>query len=149
LEGLQLIFVELPKFKSSNFNEKKLTILWLRFLYEIKKGEEMINEDLIKELQSVPEIAQALELTKESAYTKAELASYDKYWDNISIEKTFIADAEAKGEARGEAKGELKKTESLVCNLKSKKNMDVNDIADVAEISVEQVIEILNKFGIF
>jgi predicted transposase/invertase (TIGR01784 family) len=32
LDGLQLVFVELPKFKTKNYTEKKLTILWLRYL---------------------------------------------------------------------------------------------------------------------
>ena len=31
IDGLQLIFVELPKFKTKNFKDKKLSILWLRF----------------------------------------------------------------------------------------------------------------------
>ena len=32
LEGLHLVFVELPKFKAKNLTEKKMQILWLRFL---------------------------------------------------------------------------------------------------------------------
>ena len=78
----------------------------LPFMSEIENGQEMIDEQLLKELNSVPEIAQALELTKESAYTKAELEAYDKYWDTIRTEKTLIADAEAKGEQIGMQKGE-------------------------------------------
>lgn len=31
IEGLQLIFIELPKFKPQNFSEKKMQVLWLRF----------------------------------------------------------------------------------------------------------------------
>ena len=35
LEGLHLVFVELPKFKSMNLDEKKMQVLWLRSLTEI------------------------------------------------------------------------------------------------------------------
>ena len=35
IKGLELIFVELPKFKTTTHWEKKLGILWLRFLNEI------------------------------------------------------------------------------------------------------------------
>ena len=54
----------------------------------------MLDKDLLDALNSVPEIAQALELSKESGYTKAELETYDKFWDTIRTEKTLIADAE-------------------------------------------------------
>ena len=35
LEGLHLVLVELPKFKAKNLTEKKMQVLWLRFLTEI------------------------------------------------------------------------------------------------------------------
>ena len=35
LEGLHLVFVELPKFKAMNLDEKKMQVLWLRSLTEI------------------------------------------------------------------------------------------------------------------
>ena len=92
IDGLQLLFVELSKFKTNNYQEKKLSVLWLRFLVELENMTEMIDEDLL----SIPEIKKAVELTKESYYTPAELEAYDKYWDNIRTEKAFIADAEAR-----------------------------------------------------
>ena len=35
IEGLQLVFIELPKFKPQTITEKKMQVLWLRFLTEI------------------------------------------------------------------------------------------------------------------
>lgn len=35
LEGLEFVFVELEKFKARNLSDRKLNILWLRFLTEI------------------------------------------------------------------------------------------------------------------
>ncbi|MFZ1749229.1 MAG: Rpn family recombination-promoting nuclease/putative transposase, partial [Saprospiraceae bacterium] len=65
LDGLQLIFIELPKFKSKTFTDKKIHILWLRYLSEIENNTKMIHKDLY----DIPEISEAIELTKASAYT--------------------------------------------------------------------------------
>lgn len=56
----------------------------------------------------------ALEYLKESAFTKEELESYDRYWDSISSERSLINEAEAKGIAEGELKGELKEKELVI-----------------------------------
>ena len=37
IDGLHLIFIELPKFKPHNYSEKKMQVLWLRFLTEISE----------------------------------------------------------------------------------------------------------------
>jgi hypothetical protein len=100
------------------------------------KNDLMIHEDLM----SVPEIAQAIGLTKESSYTRAELEAYDKYWDTISTEKTFIADAEARGEARGETR----KINSLVLNSYDN-GIEISFIAKITELSVEKVESILKE----
>ena len=108
LKGLELVFIELQKFIRNYKNEnsignKKINTLWLRFLAEIKNETEMISKDLLE----IPEIAKAVELTKESSFTKTELEVYDKYWDAISIQKSIVLDSEAKGRAEGKAEGEL------------------------------------------
>jgi predicted transposase/invertase (TIGR01784 family) len=154
IEGLQLVFVELPKFKTKNIEERKLTVLWLRYLSEIENGKEMIDDALLKELNSVPEIAQALELSKESAYTKTELEAYDKYWDTIRTERTLIADAEAKGKIEGEQIG-IQKGEQIgvqkekietVLSLNEDK-LPVHQIAKYVRLSEEEVITILREKG--
>lgn len=113
---------------------------------EIENGQEMINEQLLEELKSVPEIAQALELTKESAYSKAELEAYDKYWDTIRTEKTIIADAEAKGEQIGIQKGELKKEIEVILNGFDN-NISISILSNITQVSEEKVIKILKDFG--
>lgn len=147
IEGLQLIFVELPKFKPQNIGQKKLNVLWLRYLSEIKNGTEMMDEELLKELRSVPEIAQALELTKESAFTRAELEAYDRYWDAISTEKTLIADAEMRGLTMGKEQGiqigqeqgiEHKAKETAL-NLKSLGKLTIEEIAEVTGLELQVV----------
>lgn len=101
IKDLQLVFVELPKFKARNFNERKLQVLWLSFLSELDEKTKQVPEEWL----SVPEIKQAVELSEESAYTPAELMTYEKYWDAISIEKTLVSEARAEGHEEGLIEG--------------------------------------------
>ena len=101
LEGLELVFVELPKFKPQTIQAKKMQVLWLRYLTEIKDNTEQISEDLLND----PSVSEALIYLQESAFSLAELAGYDRYWDSISVERTLIADFEEKGMNRGLEKG--------------------------------------------
>ncbi len=100
IEHLQLIFIELPKFPTHSPDEKKLRLLWLRFLREIDGK----TKTVAKELLEVPEIAKAIELAEEAAYTPGELDYYESYWDQVRREKSLIFDNYEKGKAEGEAK---------------------------------------------
>lgn len=108
LEGLEFVFIELPKVKARNLREKALGILWLRFLAEIENRTENVSEDFFSD----PNIKEALSILQESAFTKRELAAYDKYWDTIISEQTLIEEAERKGRAEGKAE-ERKKQEQI------------------------------------
>ena len=107
IEGLEFVFIELPKFFPTNRAEKKLYDLWLLFLTRLDEGEEVLQALLAEDVTR--EAVQYLEV---SSYSKAELEAYDRYWDAIRTERTFIVDAEARGRAEGEAigleKGEAK-----------------------------------------
>jgi len=93
IPGIELIFIELPKFKASTFSEKKIRNLWLRFLTEIDEK----TTEISKELYSESSIKDALEYLQESAFSKDQLAYYDKYWDNIRVERTALQDYFNKG----------------------------------------------------
>jgi len=97
MEGLEFVFIELPKFKAKKYTDKKLQVLWLRFLSEINDMQEEISPDFL----DVPELKEASDLILESGFTKGELETYDKYWDYISTEKTIKADAFDKGIEQG------------------------------------------------
>ncbi len=101
IDGLQLIFVELPKFTPHNYAEKKMQVLWLRYLTEINERTREVPEELL----SNPEISKALTELEESAFTEEQLAGYEHFWDGISVEKTIYNSAIRKGLAEGEAKG--------------------------------------------
>lgn len=101
IPGLEFIFIELPKFKAQKILDKKLNVLWLRFLSEIKDDEEEISKDFFEVL----EIKEAIELLKESSFTKNQLETYDKYWDSIRTEKTLMLDSYDEGRYKGMKEG--------------------------------------------
>ena len=101
LEGLEFVFVELPKFKPQSYSEKKMQVLWLRFLTEVNEELQIVP----KEMYENEEIKKALENIQISAFTKAQLESYDKYWDSIRSEVSLITDAHDKGMEKGMEKG--------------------------------------------
>ena len=96
LDGLHIVFVELPKFKAKNLTEKKMQILWLRFLTEIDRdGADDVSQDLLDN----PQTGEALEIIRESGLNDVERAAYEGFWDRVSIETTkkrYMAEQEAK-----------------------------------------------------
>ena len=88
IDGLHLVFVELPKFKPQSFAEKKMAVLWLKFLTEIDEKTRVAPQELLDN----PEVAQALEIMEVAAYSDAELAAYDGYWDAVRIEATIMGE---------------------------------------------------------
>jgi len=88
IDGLHLVFVELPKFKPQSFAEKKMAVLWLKFLTEIDEKTRAAPQELLDN----PEVAQALEIMEVAAYSDAELAAYDGYWDAVRIEATIMGE---------------------------------------------------------
>ena len=91
LEGLHLVLVELPKFKAKNLTEKKMQVLWLRFLTEIGEATKKAPQDLVDD----PHVNEALEIVEESALSDAERAAYDGFWDIVSREATKEAEMKA------------------------------------------------------
>ena len=101
IDGLQLIFVELPKFTPHTYSEKRMHVLWLRFLTEIGESTRVVPHELLE----APEISKALTVLEESAFTDEELAGYEYFWDGISVEKTLYNSARREGLAEGRAEG--------------------------------------------
>lgn len=104
IEDMHVIFIELPKFKPHSFTEKKMTALWLRFLTEIGEDTRIAP----KELMENPETRKALDIVEESAYSDAQMAYYDHFWDMVSVERTLhssVRREREKGKAEGIAEG--------------------------------------------
>ena len=101
IDGLHLVFVELPKFTPHTYSEKKMQVLWLRYLTEIDDQTREVPADLMAN----PQVKKAVNELEESAFTDAQLLGYEKFWDGISVEKTLYNSAERRGLARGMEKG--------------------------------------------
>lgn len=101
IDGLHLIFVELPKFNPHTYSEKKMQVLWLRYLTEINEQTREVPEALMAN----PEVKKAVTALEESAFTEAQLLGYEKFWDIISVEKTLYNSAERRGMEKGMKKG--------------------------------------------
>ena len=86
IEGLHFTFIELPKFTPHSIADKRMMVLWLRFLTEINSNTKDIPADLLND----PEIGKAVEDLEVSGFTDAELRAYDKFWDSVSVERTLI-----------------------------------------------------------
>jgi predicted transposase/invertase (TIGR01784 family) len=153
LEGIELVFLELPKFNPKTLEDRKIGILWMRFLRETDA-----LDTIPEEFKDSPEVIKAMELAQESAYTKAELEVYDEYLDAIRVQQTIINDAyakiaEAKEEAREETREEERK-KNLEKNLQEKKNMarkmlakglSIEDIEEFTDLPIE-IIQSLTPF---
>ncbi len=157
LKFIEVVFIELRKFKPISLSDKKIMILWLRFLTEIRDGASKISEDL----KNHPEIGKASEILEESSFTPQELEVYDRYWDDISmglsleeehIEKGIergiekgIEKGRAEGIEKGRAEGIEKKEIESVLGL-YKENISSPIIAKALNISEKRVQEII-KLG--
>ena len=163
IDGLHLIFVELPKFKPQTFSEKKMQALWLRFLTEINETTREVPTELLEN----EEVKEALEIVEVAAFTDAEMRAYNKFWDNISVQRTLEnalkreaekakaetqqakaetqqAKAEtqqAKAEtqqAKAETQQAKEKLVQIVRNLKDL-NMDIAQITAITGLTAEEI----------
>jgi flagellar biosynthesis/type III secretory pathway protein FliH len=136
--------------------ERRMAVLWLRFLKEVEEN----LTDVSSDLKENADICRALELCEEGAYTEAELYAYDEYWDIIRTENGLIAEGEAKGEAKGriegraegEAKGraegivegETKSLISIVLNCR-RNGFSMEQIQAITGLSGEKIQEIFDS----
>jgi predicted transposase/invertase (TIGR01784 family) len=166
IEGIELIFVELPKFKPQRRAEKKIEQLWLLFLTAINDT----TQEPPKELLATKETKKALDYLERAAFTSEQLSTYDGYWDAIRLERSRtvgmydaglakgkaegLAEGEAlgiekgkaegealgieKGKAEGLAEGEANANLALARKMKAK-GFSPEDIADITGIPIEQL----------
>ena len=161
IDGLHLVFVELPKFKPQSLTEKKMKVLWLRYLTEIEEN----TKEAPGELLDNPEISKALSVVEESAYSPEQLLGYDKFWDIIRTERTLFegalrrgysegeavgraegeavgrAEGRAEGEAKGRAEGEMSKAVQIANNLKAM-GFSIADIMKATGLTEKEVGEL-------
>lgn len=147
LEGLELIFIELNKFKPETIEHRRMGILWLRFLKEAGS-----LSSIPQEFQDDPDLAQAIELAQESAYTPDELYWYDRYLDAVRVEKTVREDSYMEGEQIGIEKGKIK-GEQIGIDRKAREvakqliidGMPLEKVCEITELSLDVVKALLSE----
>jgi predicted transposase/invertase (TIGR01784 family) len=163
IEGLEFVLVELDKFRPTKIADKKMTILWLRFLKEVGDSKRLIDDLMANEYTR-----RAVDLCEEAGFTEGELYAYDKYWDDIRVEHAIIhgshaeglakgeviglkkgkaegiAEGLAKGKAEGLAEGERKAKIQMVENS-YKLGFSVEDIALATGLTTEEVTAIIQQ----
>jgi predicted transposase/invertase (TIGR01784 family) len=154
IEGLQFVLVELLKFQSEKWSERRLAALWLQFLKEV--GESM--NKLPAELAENEQINRAAELCEEAAFTPEELAAYEAFWDRVRTEITVRDGSIAKGEAIGLEKGRAERERLKAEKEDAQKKVVINchiaglpveTIATITGLTSEQIMDILIRNGLF
>jgi hypothetical protein len=125
--------------------EKRLQVLWLRYLTEVGEKSTEVSGDLLAQ----QEVREAVEYVKESGFSEGELAAYDKYWDGVSVERTLLADAIAEGRAKGRAEGEQLGQQKVALKM-LRKGLGVQEVAALLDMEAEEVLRLsrlLAEFG--
>jgi predicted transposase/invertase (TIGR01784 family) len=139
IDGLHLIFVELPKFKPQNFSDRKMQVLWLRFLTEINDK----TQEAPAELLENAEVCEALEIVERAAFSDVEMRAYDKFWDGVSSLKTLEDDWEQKlKDAKAETVSKLKQEKIDTARKMKAKGFAVKDIAEITGLTIEDIEEL-------
>jgi predicted transposase/invertase (TIGR01784 family) len=136
IHGLEFVLVELPKFQPQSWEDRKLAVLWLRFLNEV---DENLNS-LPPEMEENEDIRQAVELCQQAAFTPEELALYDAYWDAIRIEKTIRNASLREGLEKGKAEGKI---ETALKALEM--GITIEDASKLTGLSIQQIKELQKR----
>ena len=127
---MHFTFIELPKFTPHSIADKRMMVLWLRFLTEINSNTKEIPADLLND----PEIGKAVEDLEVSGFTDAELRAYDKFWDSVSVERTLLDDRYQKGKEEGMNQRSLEIAKKMLA-----KGMDEASIMDMTGLTAEEI----------
>ncbi len=133
LHGLEFVFIELDKFKAQNIPEKKLQVLWLRFLTEVNEKTDRIAPELLEQ----PEINKAIRYVMEASLSKEEKLLYEKNWDRISSEKTLLSAAIEEGETKGRMAEKIELARNAM-----KMGLSPDDISKLTGLSLDALDQI-------
>lgn len=139
IDGLHFTFIELPKFTPHSISDKRMMVLWLRYLTEIDAKTTEVSSELLND----PQIGKALEELKVSAFTEEELRAYDKFWDGVRVEKSLQYDSFQEGKAEGLAEGELKAKLATAHNL-LQMGLTVAQITQATGLTQKQIADLEN-----
>ena len=114
IEGLRFIFIELPKFTPKSYCDKKMQVLWLRYLTEINEKTREVPGELLEN----PEISKAVTQLEETAFSEAQQLGYDRCWDMVSTAKRQISSSRREAMEKGRDEGQHEERIKNARNLK-------------------------------
>jgi predicted transposase/invertase (TIGR01784 family) len=109
--GMELLLIELPRFRPEDWKHRQLAVLWLRFFREVQEDAQTIDAALLAN----PEIHEAVKLCEYSALTDADRDAYDRVLDAMRL----VRDREKTNFNRGKAEGEKQKALEIARKLKA------------------------------
>ena len=146
IDGLRFVFVELPKFTPKTIVEKKMAVLWLRFLTEVGERHNGAPAELLdNELTS-----KALGIVEKSAMSDAQLYAYERFWMSVHDEQAYLegryikgleegrAEGIEKGLEKGRAEGEYNKAMESARKMKAK-GYPADDIAEITGLTIDEI----------
>ena len=140
-DKLNFIFVEMPKFRKTETELETFMDKWLyviKNLYRLQDKPAALTEGIFKKLFEVAEIA---------AFSKNERYDYEEnlknYLDWFNVMRTAKNEGRAEGREEGRAEGELALLTKQVL-AKKEKGKTASEIAEMLEVDIEVVDEILN-----
>ena len=138
IDGLRFVFVELPKFTPKTILEKKMAVLWLRFLTEVGERHQGAPVELLdNELTS-----KALGIVEKSAMSDAQLYAYERFWMTVHDEQAYLEGRYIKGReqgrAEGRAEGEYNKALESARKMKAK-GYPADDIAEITGLTIDEI----------
>jgi predicted transposase/invertase (TIGR01784 family) len=147
LEGLRLVFIELPKYRENSPKEaRKLRLAWLKFLKEagdVGKRGHPTAEEFREQVGITEPLRQAMAISEECGFNFAQMARYEAFWDAVSYERTLMSGKFAEGRAAGraEAEGETKGLLKAAAGMKAL-GLDSATIAQATGLPLERVAEL-------
>ena len=130
IRGLRFVYVELPKFKPRTIAEKKMAVLWLRFLTEIGENTQTAPAELLEnELTE-----KALAIVEKSAMDESQLYAYEKFWQAIINEEALIEGGYDRGRKEGIEEANLKNARRMKAD-----DMPAELIAKYTGLSIEEI----------
>ncbi|MCL2040214.1 MAG: Rpn family recombination-promoting nuclease/putative transposase [Bacteroidetes bacterium] len=137
IEGLEFLFLELPKYKPLDRAAKKLHNLWLRFLTEINENTREVSQDLLSNELT----REAVGYMERAAYSKEQLFAYDKRRIDAITEVSVISEAKREGLAEGKLEGKAEKALEIAKELKAL-GLSFEQISLATKLSMEEISKI-------
>ena len=133
IKGIEIVCVELPKFKPENYAQRKMLKLWQEFLTSInaKTGEENISEAMLEN----EEVKEALDLCLD--LTEEERGYYDGFWGMEFLRNDRDKTVKEIGRAEG-------RTEQLVESIKNliSAGFDFDKAVKILKVPTNQIPEL-------